>query len=56
MSAFAVGLAPLNSLYMLFALALSLDKDVIKVHYHKDVKLLRQDLIDVTLERGQCID
>ncbi len=40
---------------MLFALALSLDEDVIEVHYYKEVKLFGQDLVDVTLKRGRCV-
>ncbi len=40
---------------MLFALALSIDKDVIEIHYYEDVELLGQDLVDVTLKRGRCI-
>ncbi len=47
---------PLNGLYMLFALVLSVDEDVIEVHYHENVKLLCQDLVDSTLERGRCVD
>ncbi len=44
-----------NGLYVLLAFAFSIDKDVIEVHYHKNVKLLCQDLIDIALERGQCV-
>ncbi len=40
---------------MLFAFALSVDEDVIKVHYDKNVKLLCQDLVNVALECGRCI-
>ncbi len=40
---------------MLFALALSIDEDIIKIHYYKDVELLGQDLVDVTLKRGRCV-
>ncbi len=40
---------------MLFALAFSVDEDVIEIHYYKDVELLGQDLVDVTLKRGRCI-
>ncbi len=35
---------------MLFALALSINEDVIKIHNHKNVELLCQDLVDITLE------
>ncbi len=40
---------------MLFVFAFSVDKDVIKVHYHENVKLLCQDLINIALERGQWV-
>ncbi len=40
---------------MLFALALSIDEDVIEIYYYKDVELLGQDLVDVTLKHGQCV-
>ncbi len=40
---------------MLFALAFSVDEDIIKIYYYEDVKLLGQDLIDVTLKRGRCV-
>ena len=40
---------------MLFALTISIDKDVIKVYYHKNVAFFSQDLIAVALERGWYI-
>ncbi len=40
---------------MLFALTLSIDEDVIKIHYYEDVELFGQDLVDVTLKRDRCI-
>ncbi len=40
---------------MLFALALSINEDVIEIYYHENVKLLGQDLIDVILKRGRCV-
>ncbi len=40
---------------MLFALALSVAEDVIEIHYYKDVKLLGQNLVDITLKRGRCV-
>ncbi len=40
---------------MLFAITLSVDKDVIKIHYYEDVKLLSQNLIDIALKRGRCV-
>ncbi len=41
---------------MLFALALSVDENIIEIYYYEDVELLGQDLVDVTLKRGRCID
>ncbi len=40
---------------MLFALVLSIDEDVIKIHYYEDVKLFGQNLIDITLKRGRYV-
>ncbi len=40
---------------VLFALALSVDENVIEIHYYEDVELLGQDLVDVTLKRGRYI-
>ena len=40
---------------MLFAFAFGVNKDVIEVHYHKNVKFFYQNLVDITLEYGQCI-
>ncbi len=40
---------------MLFALVFNIDEDVIKVHYHKNVELLCQNLVDITLKRGRRI-
>ncbi len=40
---------------MLFALALGIDEDVIEIHYHENVKLFCQDLVDVTLKHGRCV-
>ena len=45
----------LNSFYVLFAFAFDIDKDVIKVYYHENVKLFYQNLINVALERGWYI-
>ena len=46
---------PSNSMYMLFALVLGVDKDIIEIYYHENIELLCQDLINVTLKRGQYI-
>ncbi len=40
---------------MLFTLVLSVDEDVIEIHYYENVELLHQDLVDITLECGRCI-
>ncbi len=40
---------------MLFALTFSVDEDVIEIHYYKNVELLGQDLVHVTLKRGRCV-
>ena len=37
---------------MFFAFALSIDKDVIQVYYHKNVELFCQNLIDINLKYG----
>ena len=40
---------------MLFTFVFGVDKDVIKVHYHRNLELLCQDFIDVALEYSRCI-
>ena len=35
---------------MLFAFPFDIDKNVIKIHYHKNIKLLCQNLVDIILE------
>ncbi len=40
---------------MLFALVLSVDEDVIKIYYHRNVEVLYQDLVDVTLKYGRRV-
>ena len=40
---------------MLFIIAFDIDKDVIEVHYHKNVKFFCQDLVDIALERSQYV-
>ncbi len=42
-------------MYLLFALALSVDEDIIEIHYYENVELLGQDLIEVTLEHGRYV-
>ena len=46
---------PPNGLDVLFAFTLTEDENVIKIHYHENVKLFGQDLIDVALKRGRCV-
>ncbi len=55
MNAFAGAPASIKRLYVLFAFALSVDKDIIKVHYHKNVKLFCQYLVDVALKHGRRV-
>ncbi len=44
-----------NGLYMLFAFTFDVDEDVIKVHYHENVELFYQDLVDVTQKYSQRV-
>ncbi len=41
---------------MLFAFTFGVNKDVIKIHYHKNVELFYQDLTDVALKYDRCIN
>ena len=41
---------------MLFTFAFNIDKDVIEIHYHDNVKFLYQNLVDIVLECGWSID
>ncbi len=45
----------MNSFYAFFSLTLNVNKNVIEVHYDKDIKLFRQDVVDVIMESDQCI-
>ena len=40
---------------MLFAFTLDIDENVIKVHYHKNVEFLYQNLVDIAFEHSQCV-
>ena len=40
---------------MLFAFAFGVNKDVIKVYYHKIVELLCHNLYNIALECGWCV-
>ena len=40
---------------MFFSLAFSINENVIEVHYHKNFKFLRQNLMDIALEYSWCI-
>ncbi len=55
MSASAVSLALIKRFVRTLRLHYSVDEDVIKVHYNKNVELLYQDLVDITLKRGRCV-
>ena len=41
---------------MLFSFILDINKDVIKIYYHKNVKFLCQDLVDIVLKSGQYVN
>ncbi len=40
---------------MFFALALSVDENIIEIYYYENVELFGQDLVDIALKRGRCI-
>ncbi len=40
---------------MLSSFTFGIDEGIIEVHYHKNVELLYQDLIDIALERSRYI-
>ena len=41
---------------MLFAFAFGIDKDIIEVHYDKNIILFFKNLINIALKYDQCID
>ena len=41
----------LNGFYMLFSFVFSINEDIIKIYYYKNIKLLRQDLVNIVLKR-----
>ncbi len=41
---------------MIFFFDFSIDEDVIKVYYHKNIKLFYQDLVDIVMKSSQYID
>ncbi len=45
----------LKCLHVLFDFTFGVDEDVIEIHYHKNVKLLCQDLINVALKRDRGV-
>ena len=47
---------PLNHFYMLFAFAFYINRDVMKVYYHKNIKLFGQNLINIALKHSRCSD
>ena len=42
----------LNGFHVLFTFAFDINENVIKIDYHKNVKLFYQDLIDIVLKHG----
>ncbi len=40
---------------MAFCLVLGVDEDIIRVYNVKNIELLRQDLVDVSLKRDRCV-
>ncbi len=46
---------PLNGFRVLLAFAFNVYEYVINLHYHKIVKLLCQDLVNIALEYGQYV-
>ncbi len=46
---------PSNCFYVFFAFICGIDEDVIEVHYHENIELLCQDLVNIALKRGRCI-
>ena len=44
-----------NGLDMLFALTLNVDENVIEIHYHNNVKLFDQDLVNIALKHGRYV-
>ena len=55
MNTFAIIPILIKQLHLLFVFTFDIDKNIIKVHYYKNVKFFYQDLIDAALEHGQCI-
>ena len=47
---------PSNGLHVFFALTLGINKDVIKIHYYKNVELFCHNLVDIILECRRCVD
>lgn len=41
---------------MVFSLAFNVDQNVIQIYYYRDIKLFRQDLVDVALKYSWCVD
>ena len=40
---------------MFFFLVFNINENIIKIYYHKNIKFLRQNLIDIALKRDQCV-
>ena len=41
---------------MFFSLVFGVDKDVIKIYYHKNVEFFRKNSINIVLECGRYVD
>ena len=41
---------PLNNFYIFFSFVFSVDKNIIKIYYYKNIKVFCQDLVDIILE------
>ena len=44
-----------NSFHIFFSLIFDIDKDVLKVYYHKNIMFFYQNLIDIALKDGQYV-
>ena len=47
---------PLNSINMSLAWVLGVDEDVIEVNNDENIKFLGQDLVNIALEAGRCVE
>ena len=47
---------PLNDIGVSLAWVLGIDEDIIEVNNDKDIKFLGQDLVNIALEAGWCVE